>query len=80
MTYRQLCLHNLPMGGPPRPLPLSYARTAYIVLNFAFFCLAFESLWGISVENKQACSVFTADPEIQPDPLLVEKKALEVKV
>lgn len=31
------------------------------------------------MENKQACSMLTAKPEIQPNPLLVEK-AFEVKV
>ena len=31
------------------------------------------------MENKQACSMLTAKPEIQPNPLLIEK-AFEVKV
>ena len=66
-------------GGTPSPPPPCYARTAYVVLNVASFCLDLESLSGISVENKQACSVLTAEPEIQLNPLLVEK-ALEVKV
>lgn len=52
-------------GGEASPPPPSAARTAYIVFNFASFCLDFESLWGISVESKQEHLVFTADPEIQ---------------
>lgn len=51
-------------GEVKSPLPCS-ARTAYIVLNFASFCLDFESLWGISMESEQEHLVFAADPEIQ---------------
>lgn len=71
-----LCLQISRRGSKP-PLPCS-TRTAYSVLNFASFCLDFESLWGISMESKQEHLVFAADPEIQLA-LLLCKKTLGVK-
>lgn len=64
------CAHIVSRTGraPWAPSPM-LCQIAYTVLVFASFCLDSESLWGISVENKQACSVFTAELETQLYPL-----------